>query len=540
MIKFAIAILQGISKYIGLLLVIVAALLLAEWLRQSFIERHQLADRMANEATLAENLQQDLHRINEDIATQSANWQARRQKITQQLESELSELDAVIQQAETTIREQIDKLSNYDDFSDLADKKVQQAKDDLAELEEQKKFWTPLSNPGLLVKIKSTKETLKFAEDKLRDAQAKHKKLTQHMDKGRAVLLHEQKKEKENALAKAKTARSPDEQVLFDEKARKEKDIAAITSSITSLEGEIAHDPKQRIVTQLIKHLPSGLKIFALIVFLPLLTKLFSFYVVAPTAGKLKPIRILPNEDAPPIPPPAPSAVSIALDLQPEEEVLVHADFLQSSSQTSVKRTQWFLNKRLPFTSIASGMCLLTRIRPVGALGTRVMVSAQHDHFEEIGCIKIPAGAAIVLHPRSLAGLVKQQGTPSKITKHWRLFSIHAWCTLQLRYLAFHGPCNIIVKGCRGIRSEEPDADHPRVINQNATLGFSANLEYRNTRCETFISYFRGKEQLFNDQFSGGPGRFIYEESANSGAKGGLAGRGIQAFFDALLKVFGI
>jgi uncharacterized protein (AIM24 family) len=111
---------------------------------------------------------------------------------------------------------------------------------------------------------------------------------------------------------------------------------------------------------------------------------------------------------------------------------------------------------------------------------------------------------------------------------------------LQLRYLVFHGPCRLILKGCRGVRAETPDPGNPRIINQAATIGFSANLDYSNTRCETFVSYLRGKEDLFNDLFAGGPGRFVYEEMPGGTRNPGLTGRGLEGFVDATLKVFGV
>ena len=143
-------------------------------------------------------------------------------------------------------------------------------------------------------------------------------------------------------------------------------------------------------------------------------------------------------------------------------------------------------------------------------------------------------------NPVRLAGLVKPSDVPAVITRHWRLGSLHAWLTLQLRYLVFHGPCRLVLKGCRGVCAEEPQPGQPRLINQSATLGFSANLDYRTTRCETFISYLRGKEGLFNDLFGGGPGRFIYEQMPSAERRGGVTGRGLEGFADAVLKVFGI
>jgi len=169
-----------------------------------------------------------------------------------------------------------------------------------------------------------------------------------------------------------------------------------------------------------------------------------------------------------------------------------------------------------------------------------VIVSSQNDALGEVGLIEIPAGGAMVIQPRSLAGVVKPLGASVHITRHWRLASLHAWLTLQLRYLVIHGPCKLILKGCRGVRAEAPNPAAPRIINQSATIGFSANLAYSNTRCETFVSYLTGKEDLLNDLFSGGPGRFVYEEMPSARRKGGITGRGLEGFVDASLKVFGL
>ena len=78
-----------------------------------------------------------------------------------------------------------------------------------------------------------------------------------------------------------------------------------------------------------------------------------------------------------------------------------------------------------------------------------------------------------------------------------------------------------------------------RLINQAATLGFSADLAYANTRCETFVSYWTGKEELFNDLFTG-EGVYVYEEMPDLKRASGITGRGLEGFTDALLKVFGV
>lgn len=83
-------------------------------------------------------------------------------------------------------------------------------------------------------------------------------------------------------------------------------------------------------------------------------------------------------------------------------------------------------------------------------------------------------------------------------------------------------------------------AGQGRIINQAATLGFSANTEYANSRCETFISYWTGKEELFNDLFLGNTGVYVYEEMPGLKRKAGMTGRGLEGIIDSILKVFGI
>jgi hypothetical protein len=164
-----------------------------------------------------------------------------------------------------------------------------------------------------------------------------------------------------------------------------------------------------------------------------------------------------------------------------------------------------------------------------------VVVSSTNDPLSELGILDLAERAAFVIRPRALAGVIQERAKPIRITRHWR-FGLQAWLTLQLRFLAFHGPGQLIVKGCRGICVEPAGAG--RLINQAATLGFSADISYGNTRCETFISYWRGKEELFNDLFKGDSGVYVYEETPSKRASG--IGRPLEGFTDALLKAFGV
>ena len=153
------------------------------------------------------------------------------------------------------------------------------------------------------------------------------------------------------------------------------------------------------------------------------------------------------------------------------------------------------LNWRFALTSLSGGMVALTRIRC--DVPEMFVISATHNALAEIGVLNLPAGSAVVMQPHNLVGVMQQRDTPLRITAHWRLTSLHAWLTLQLRYLALHGPARLIVQGCRGVQVEP--ASGGRAINQAATIAFSANPTYSTQRCETFAAYLLGQQELLND-----------------------------------------
>jgi hypothetical protein len=190
----------------------------------------------------------------------------------------------------------------------------------------------------------------------------------------------------------------------------------------------------------------------------------------------------------------------------------------------------------MPLSSLASGMYGLMRIFPHGS--ERITISSSADPLVELSIVDVPADCAIVLQPRSLVGIVQNTDRPMRITRHWRLGSLSAWLTVQLRYIVFHGPVKLIVKGCRGVRLE-PVATG-RAVNQAATLGFSANLSYAVARNETFLSYLTGERELFNDRWAGERGFCVYAETPHPDARVGLLGRGIAGMVDSILKVLGL
>mgnify|MGYP003380809939 CR=1 FL=1 len=77
-------------------------------------------------------------------------------------------------------------------------------------------------------------------------------------------------------------------------------------------------------------------------------------------------------------------------------------------------------------------------------------------------------------------------------------------------------------------------------MNVAATLGFSANLAYSNIRCETFVPYWRGQQDLFLDRLAGACGFYVYEEVPSRMARAGLGSRHLEGAVDAFMKAFGL
>lgn len=271
------------------------------------------------------------------------------------------------------------------------------------------------------------------------------------------------------------------------------------------------------------------------IILAPYLIRTLFYYVIAPLAEGRGTIRIaVQGADAAAPIPAASSHISLPVNLEAGQELLVRQDYLQTSPVGAEAATRWLLDYRHPLSSLASGLYFLTRLRG----GGMTAVSAVRDPFAELARIDLSPGAACVLHPRALVAIVQPVGRTMRITSHWRLFSLSAWLTLQLRFFVFHGPGSLIVRGGRGVRIEP--AATGRIFRQDQLVGFSADLAYSVIRTETFAPYLFGREELFKDRVEAGTGVLIIEEAPFAGRRGGGARHGLEGALDAGLKALGL
>ena len=264
----------------------------------------------------------------------------------------------------------------------------------------------------------------------------------------------------------------------------------------------------------------------------PPLWKLFSFIVVAPFVARARPIRLSPPGQ------PLASSTSygaLTVAIERDTELLLRSQ-AQSAASDLKGRDVTMLSWPMFFTCIAAGLVNLQRL--CGDRRDHVTVTATTDGFE-VALLEVPAGGAVVLHPRALVGVRKRRADTLRVTRPWRLWSLASWLTFQFRFVVFHGPCALIVQGRRGVHVDYAGPAPGRMINSRLTLGFETSLDYGSARSASFLPYLRGEASLFNDRFAG-DGCFIYEQRPSIAGRGTIWGRGLNGLKDAVLKAFGI
>ena len=533
--------LRWLAGKLGLLLLIVAMLLVGGWLRSEWQALQALRGEIEAQEQVVAGLRGELAALDAALARERSTWRAQLDATVAPLRAELADVEARLARAQPQWQSALGQLADLQRQAARARAAARQARIELEALERASWWWDRFVDPAKALALERARARAALLERTASAWDAARERVEPMIERSPVRQLETRQAALAGRLATLAASVSPAQQALLQARARKAGEVGQVEAVLAAQRERALRDPRSRLLAAVRQQLPVALGILAMALLTPVAIKALFFFVLAPLAARRPPIVIQPDAGAPEVQPPAASGAAVGLSVGAEEALLVQPQYLQSSEAPARKRTQWLLNPSLPFASVASGMFALTRLTPgSGSTATQVVVGSQHDPLDEVAVLELPAGAALVLQPRGLAGVVVPAAAPPRITRHWRLGSLHAWLTLQLRYLVFHGPCRLVLKGCRGVRGERPAADAPRLISQAATLGFSANLGYRTTRSETFAAYLLGREALLNDRFEGGPGCFVYEALPSRQRHAGITGRGLEGLTDALLKAFGI
>ena len=281
-----------------------------------------------------------------------------------------------------------------------------------------------------------------------------------------------------------------------------------------------------------------ALLILAALILVPFLWKLVAYYIVAPIAQSAKPILLRADRPQVEEVTVTPSYPAQRISLSEGEVMMTKVGYLQGSMGDFDKGTKWLIDWRYPFSSLAAGLYVLTRIRNTGSDPGQVTLSTQEDATEELAVVDIPEGRIMVFRPHYLVALTHPLGRPPRIRSKWVFWKLHAWVNLQFRYLMLEGPARLVFSAQRGIQVEEVSPSLPgRRVNSHLTVAFSPHLSYSPKRAETFVAYIWGKNALFDDFFQGS-GTVIQQQV--SGGKRNAVARAWEAMFGAIGKVFGI
>jgi hypothetical protein len=526
-------------RKLGLLALIVALILVATWLRGEWAELRAARAGIEEQEAALQLLRSQLATLDRTIAAEEVRWREQVERTTRPLRAELESMQSRLAQAQPRWQLALARFADIDRQARAARQAADTAQANAQRLASELRWWDRYLDPARVAAVEAARAKAAVLQAHARSWERARADVAPLIESSPVAALSRRSLQLQQDLASVSQAVSPRQAALRAERERVAQQASTLDSTLAQQRERVARDPRERLLAAVRASLPLALAILAAVLLAPLLLKTLVYYMLAPVAERLPPLRVLAPAQAPPLPRTTDSAVSLAIDIATDQELLLQPEFLQSSSGSASKDTQWLLDGRLPFASLASGLFALTRIRAMQPAGTQVVIASRQDAFAELAIVELPAGASMVVLPRALAGLVKAAAQRPMISRHWQLTQLQAWLTLRLRHLVFHGPCRLIIKGRRGVRAEQPQTGQSRIINEASTLAFSANLERRVTRCETFTSYLRGQDSLFNDRFAGGPGQFVYEVAAATEPDRRVS-RGLEGLVDAALKAFGI
>lgn len=401
------------------------------------------------------------------------------------------------------------------------------------------------------IQVEQLTEQMERKRNQLRELEEKHRKLDEFFQKvkdlfRRDEVLAEQKRiqAEQDKLRKEVTQLSNNRREIRIQGGESKEELARRQLLLEEKQKQLdemeqLRDSMDDLMRNQLKHLAfqAFLILLALIV-VPFLWKVLAYYLVAPVVQNSQPISL---EDQPAEAAKisvTPSHPAQRLHLNQGEVLLTRVDYLQGSMGSFEKNTKWLMDWRYPFSSLAAGLCIMTKIHNPSEQGGDVTLSTQEDATEELAVVEIPKGVSLVFRPNFLIAVCHPADNPPRIHSKWVFRKLHAWVNLQFRYLIVDGPTRLVFSAQRGIQVENvSESALGRRVNTRLVVAFTPQLDYLPRRAETFIAYLWGKNALFDDYFQG-EGTVI-QQQVTGGKKNPIA-RFWESIFGAIGKAFGI
>mgnify|MGYP005993625597 CR=1 FL=1 len=317
---------------------------------------------------------------------------------------------------------------------------------------------------------------------------------------------------------------------------RRQRELEEQISGIKQQVAEIETSFPGKIVILIQKHWISGVLIGFGILVIPIATRTIWFYAVAPLASSAKPVRLARISQelgfaTSPLLNCSESKRKFDLNVAPNESLFVRAACLQKTQGQTKKRTQIVWKPSAPFISYSARLWELIRVDG-GREGASASIWSGKDADRQLVCVELRDHPGLVFRPRHLVGVIHEPDM-LQLRKQWRLNYLHAWCTLQLRYIVLKGTGRVIFWAMGGIEAMSPNSGKD-CVTQDSIAGFDTRLDYSVRRNETFYHYLRGREPLFDDCFEG-EGQYLV--SLASEKEGGIVG--VDSWIERTLSIVG-
>ncbi len=269
----------------------------------------------------------------------------------------------------------------------------------------------------------------------------------------------------------------------------------------------------------------------ALALLLPIAQRVVSYFVLMPLVTRWSaPLRLAEGHDTETTTLECgPAQRTLSLRLGSNQVLRVRSEYArpvqgQASSQLLYR---W----QAPFISYASGLRLLTRLQG-DTTEAQATLAAPKDPNSYLMRLDFERHPGVVVHPKHVVGVL---GSP-RLRTRWRILSLQAWATWQLRYILFEGTGSLIVEGVGDVVATRP-GEKTTKIEQSLVMGFDSRLTAGVQRTEVFLPYLFGKTPLVDDVFAG-PHVFLWQKSTPDEHRNPIA-RSFDALFSALGKLLG-